>query len=150
MKAAGDVVEEIDAAGGDCGGGEGGEVFAPAGGGNVADDREGEPTGGGVDGAESHDTVVDMSTIKALAPRLMTTSSSSRICPALDTSICSGSTTIACFPVHRTGNGSSANTSPPSGHPGHDERQAAAGVWSSLLPTPPNTGCAGLGENPLP
>jgi hypothetical protein len=42
-----------------------------------------------------------MSAISTAAPRLMMASSSSRIWPALDALMCSGSVTIACRPVHR-------------------------------------------------
>jgi hypothetical protein len=50
-----------------------------------------------------HEIVAVMSAINVVAPRLMTDSSSSRISPALDRPICSGSATIACRPVHCTG-----------------------------------------------
>ena len=40
------------------------------------------------------------------APRLITDSSSSRTCPALATSMCSGRVTTACCPVHSTGKAS--------------------------------------------
>ena len=45
-----------------------------------------------------------MSAITAAVPRLITDSSTSRISPALDTSMCSGITATASRPVHRTGN----------------------------------------------
>jgi len=44
-----------------------------------------------------------MSATSSVAPRLMIDSSCSRIWPALDTSMCSGSVTTACTPVHCTG-----------------------------------------------
>jgi hypothetical protein len=47
--------------------------------------------------------VAVMSAISAVAPRLITDSSSSRICPALETLTCSGIATTACRPDHRTG-----------------------------------------------
>jgi hypothetical protein len=56
--------------------------------------------------AWSHEIVAVMSAISVAAPQLMTDSSSSRISPALDRPICSGSGTTACRPVHCTGQAS--------------------------------------------
>ena len=53
--------------------------------------------------AWSQETVALMSAISVVAPRLMTDSSASRTCPALDAPMCSGSATTAWTPSQCTG-----------------------------------------------